>query len=57
MGTVWDGNYIYSGLYKCKTNGENRFCFVLLNKTLNPVGEKFLSDGVLCLNIVESLRA
>ena len=21
--TVWDGNYIYSGLYKCKTNGED----------------------------------
>lgn len=22
MDTVWDGNYIYSGIYKCKTNGE-----------------------------------
>lgn len=23
MDTVWDGNYIYSGIYKCKTNGED----------------------------------
>lgn len=22
MDTVWDGNYIYSSIYKCKTNGE-----------------------------------
>lgn len=23
MDTVWDGNYIYSGIYRCKTNGED----------------------------------
>lgn len=41
--TVWDGNYIYSGLYKCKTNGEDEE--VLVNE-LSVDGKTYTFDYV-----------
>ncbi len=43
MDTVWDGNYIYSGLYKCKTNGEDEE--VLVNE-LSVEGKTYAFDYV-----------
>ncbi len=40
---MWDGNYIYSGLYKCKTNGEDEE--VLVNE-LSVDGKTYTFDYV-----------
>ena len=43
MDTVWDGNYIYSSIYKCKTNGEGEEVLV---DELSVDGKTYKISGV-----------
>ena len=43
LDTVWDGNYIYSSIYKCKTNGEDE---EILVEELSVDGKTYKYDFV-----------